>query len=467
MTLRSHRRKTVACINYPFLVKLLFTGRSSPGPPNCAGRRGRAAAFILMLLASGWVFTRAAGDPGKFPEFTADAAREYLGAVVAEVQAQPDVEAQAAFSLARVRSHLGEKQEAERLARRALERDPKRGDVAAFLAELLILQDRMEEAARLLQEALRVNPDIPGGYRRLGMALDRLGERDAAREALATAVRVAPKNAAARLLLGRLLLDQGEVKEAETHLQQACQLDPQQGGAFYLLSQAQTRLGDLQAAGESLRTFQQLKRLEKTSLDGKDASYNDEKFMRVLAAGFHTEVAGAFLRLKQGPMAEAHLRQAVLLAPEEAGGHEMLAALLLQAGRLNEARAACETLVRLQPREANYRVNFGTILLRLKEYPKAVEELTGALELNPDQPQALNNLARYYLGAGREVAEALRLAQRLVKLQPTAANFDLLGWAFYANGQVQEARSAAAEAVQREPANATYRERARKLNTAP
>ena len=433
-------------------------GRSRAG-----GQRFRLGVFLLWAR----LVTGAGAEPGAFPEFRPDAARDYLQAVVQGVQDSVGEGPDACYALARVRSQLGEKEAAERWARQALERDPRRPEIQVFLAEMLILQDRMAEAVGFLRQALALKPDNPGGHYRLGMALDRLGDREGARHALETAVRHAPEDATTRLVLGRLLLDQGEVREAAVNLQKACQLDPELSGAFYALSQAQGRLGETESARRSLETFRALKQREKAELDARNASYDDARFMRTLAAGFHTEVAGLLLRQQQAALAEAHLRQAVLIAPAEPAAYDMLAGLLVKARKLAEARGLCEALVRLRPHQATAHVNLGTLLLQLGDHPAALQALRRALELDPAQPAALNNLARYYLGARREPAEALDLARRLADVQPTAASYDLLGWAWFVNGKTNEARTAAARAVELDPANRVYRERYQRLVQQP
>jgi len=98
------------------------------------------------------------------------------------------------------------------------------------------------------------------------------------------------------------------------------------------------------------------------------------------------------------------------------------------------------------------------LLLQLKD-PAGETELKRILELDSNQAQALHNLARYYLSNGRQLAEALTLCQRLVQVQSSAATYDLLGWAFYANGRTNEALTASAQAVARDPTNAVYRQR--------
>jgi tetratricopeptide (TPR) repeat protein len=103
------------------------------------------------------------------------------------------------------------------------------------------------------------------------------------------------------------------------------------------------------------------------------------------------------------------------------------------------------------------------VLLQLKDLPAAVKEFKRVLEINPKEPAALNNLARVYLGARRELPEALAMCQKLVASDPKSANYDLLGWALYVNGRTNEAIQAVATAVAQEPANARYQERYRRL----
>ncbi|MCZ7639955.1 MAG: hypothetical protein M5U12_30250 [Verrucomicrobia bacterium] len=90
-----------------------------------------------------------------------------------------------------------------------------------------------------------------------------------------------------------------------------------------------------------------------------------------------------------------------------------------------------------------------------------------ALELDPQQPAALNNLARLYLGTGAQRSAALELSRRLVEVQPVAASYDLLGWALYANGLTNEARVAAGKAVELDPTNTMYRARLQRLGAGP
>lgn len=402
-----------------------------------------------------------------FPEFRVAAATDYLLAVSQEAQAQAVTNAGACFLLARVQSNLGKTDVAERLARQGLELDPKRADIEYFLAEMLIREDRMEEVAQRLRRAVQLDPSLKGGYRLLGMALDRLGDHNGAQEAFNAAIHQFPGDARARLFLGRLLLDQAHFPEAIAQLDQVCQLEPESPNGFYVLSQAHARAGQHEAAHKSLGTFQQLKQKEKaqdqSAMDaGQGGRYNDFR-MRTFAADFHEAMAILLLGQGQAARAEAHLRQVLRVAPALPVGYQRLAAFYIHAGRLPEARELLTTLVSLQPNEASGHVNLATLLLQLREYSAAVQELERALEISPKQSEALQNLALLYLNTRSRLPEALDLCQRLAVCQPNATSYDLLGWAFYANGRTNEALEASGKAVACEPDNAVYRERHRRL----
>lgn len=427
-------------------------------------RRTHFGHFLGCCLAVSPLLGAGAGaQTHPFPEFKIEHARQYLEALSRLLPTQSVAGVDWDLLQAQLQSQLGRPDQAEQLARRKLELDPTRADVQSFLADLFIRQDRMDEAAVCLQRALELDPNLPAGNRRLGMVKDRLGDRGAARQAFEKAIAQAPDDAIARLLLGRLLLDQGQAEEAKAHLERACELDPESANAFYILAQAQHRLGEREAAAATLKKFRELKNQERAIMRAEDDAYDDQRQMRVLTASVHTQAAMLYLRQGQQPLAEAHLRQAMLVAPNEPRSYEMLADILLRGGRFQEALNPCEQLVQLRPQQALYHAQLGAVLLQLKETETGVKELKRALELDSNQPGALNNLARFYLGTRQQLPEALELASRLTKVQPVAAHFDLLGWAAYANGKTNEARAAAAQAVALDPNNPVYRERLRRL----
>ncbi|MGO8679115.1 MAG: tetratricopeptide repeat protein [Limisphaerales bacterium] len=413
--------------------------------------------LLLVFPSTFWAATNS------LPEFRAEAARDYLSAAARLGLAEAGTNAESCFIQARLQNNLGHPDEAERFARQALTLAPARAEIEVFLGSLLIHQDRMDEAAASLRRAVATDEKVEGGQRFLGMILERLGDPKGAEAAFTAAIGQRPGDAIARLFLGRLLLDQGRASEAVAHLEAACRLDPDSSNTRYVLYQAQTRAGDAEGARRSLDALHQLKTKEKSPMDAADDGQTDGPKMRGYAAAFHNDMANLLQRQGQTALAEAHLREAIAVAPDQPLACGRLAALCTHTGRLAEAKDLLATLVRLQPNEPSFGVNLATILLHLKDYDAAVSELERILHLDPNQPEALNNLARAYLGARRQLPEAMGLCQRLVAGQPTAANFDLLGWAFYANGRTNEALEASSQAVQLDPDNPVFRERHRRL----
>src|SRR5262249_52383026 len=157
--------------------------------------------------------------------------------------------------------------------------------------DLLIRQDRLEEAGGSLRQALRAEPQNQGANRRLGMVLERLGQTKEAQAAFESALRINPNDATAHLLLGRTLLNQGLVPAAKVEFEQACRLNPHSAGAFYGLFQVQTKLGESDNAQQSLETFRELKKHEKSAMDEEDGRNEATQDLGAFAADFHDGIA--------------------------------------------------------------------------------------------------------------------------------------------------------------------------------
>ncbi|MGO8700610.1 MAG: tetratricopeptide repeat protein [Limisphaerales bacterium] len=292
-----------------------------------------------------------------FPEFTVASAQSYLEAQSKEFEDRAGTDADTLFLLARLQNRLGDQNQAERLARQASEHDLKRPDIYSFLGRVYLSEGRLEEAAAAFRKTLELNPKAAGDCRRLGMVLDQLGDHQGARKAFLSGLDLAPNDAVGQLMLGRSLLDHGEAKEAIDHLEKACQLDGTSVNAFYVLAQAQRQIGDHAAAQQTLQTFQRLRVNDKADLMAQDASYDNEKEMRRIALEFHLDAADFFLRRRRIDLAEAHLKQATVVAPDDAQAYEVLARMYLAGRReLPIALAFSRRCASLQPTAAHYDV---------------------------------------------------------------------------------------------------------------
>ena len=125
-----------------------------------------------------------------------------------------------------------------------------------------------------------------------------------------------------------------------------------------------------------------------------------------------------------------------------------------RAGRLREAVAIYETLLRDAPHDADLMQLLGTALAQLGRYEDAVLLLAGSLEVQPDRPTVHVNLAQALRAVGRE-QEALECCDRAIALDGTLAGaYRMRAAALTALGRREEALASYGEAVRRAPADA-------------
>ena len=91
-----------------------------------------------------------------------------------------------------------------------------------------------------------------------------------------------------------------------------------------------------------------------------------------------------------------------------------------RAGRLREAVSGYEALLRRTPNDADLLQLLGVALAQLARYAEAVVLLARSLELQPDRPTVLLNLAQALHTLGRE-EEALRACDRALALDQSLA----------------------------------------------
>ena len=85
--------------------------------------------------------------------------------------------------------------------------------------------------------------------------------------------------------------------------------------------------------------------------------------------------------------------------------------------------------------------NFSYIYFETGKTEKSIEYLYKALELDPDNANALNSLGYILAERGIDALKAVDCCMKAVKAKPENPSYlDSLGWAFYRSGQNDEAR---------------------------
>jgi len=102
----------------------------------------------------------------------------------------------------------------------------------------------------------------------------------------------------------------------------------------------------------------------------------------------------------------------------------------------------------------------GSLYYKGKKYPQAIEFYTRTLDMSPNDPETLNNLAWLYATCEdeslRDPKQALRLAERAAAIDPRAHILDTLAESYYINGLLEEAIRTARAASELSRDNRSY-----------
>ncbi len=116
-----------------------------------------------------------------------------------------------------------------------------------------LIQSKPAEAVKVLQQALRLDPDLPSLRYHLGLAFHVIGDEADAETELRQAVSRMPDSAAAHNYLGIVLFQLGDVKSALGEFRAATRLAPKDPNAHFNLGEALARTGESNSAVEELR----------------------------------------------------------------------------------------------------------------------------------------------------------------------------------------------------------------------
>jgi tetratricopeptide (TPR) repeat protein len=114
------------------------------------------------------------------------------------------------------------------------------------------------------------------------------------------------------------------------------------------------------------------------------------------------------------------------------------------------------------PDSSNLYSMLGDLYYSNKNYSKTIKAYEQSIELAPDNPQVLNNLAWLYATCEverfRDPIKALKLAEKAVKIEKSPHILDTLAESFYVNGQIEKAIAAEMEALDLAPKNRAHYE---------
>jgi tetratricopeptide (TPR) repeat protein len=274
---------------------------------------------------------------------------------------------------------------------------------------------RWEEAIELYGKVVKLKPTYVEGYWYQGTAYYSLDDFPNCRETFRKVIRLAPKNGAAFAFLGLCEFGVKDYDRSLQHLLQSRILGV--GDAPELGSVARYHAGVLMSRVEQFE--QALETL------GEFAAEGDDNPRVIEAMGLAT------LRMPLLPIEMPPDRREMVLM----GGR---ASYMMATRNTAGAARAFEALVARYPETQNVHYAYGVFLLG-EEPDKAIQEFKRELELQPDHPWSLMQIAYEYLKRG-DAQAALPLAQKSVAVAPNVfTSHKALGQALLETGDVDGA----------------------------
>jgi tetratricopeptide (TPR) repeat protein len=237
----------------------------------------------------------------------------------------------------------------------------------------------------------------------------------AARSDMEQAARLAPNLPSAHVNLADVAAADGRLDEAIQHSERALSIDRTNFQALFAL----IKIYGVQRQPEQARA-----RVEQALREQPSSA--PLHYLKALAHDLAPSDAQTI---------EASLRRAIELDPDYLAAYSSLAEFYLRTNQPDRAVAEYTKITERRPNSFAFR-QIGMVEGGRENYDAAVNSYKRALELNPNEVIAANNLANIYAEHGKgNLDEAQRLAQDLVRRYPEEPTFaDTLGWIFYKKG---------------------------------
>ncbi len=303
------------------------------------------------------------------------------------------------------------------------------------------------------REAARLRPDLTDAPRALAALEMRRGDLDALTQTAQQIISGAPYAPDGYLMRALVEMNRQRYSDAQQDLTKAMGIAPASPAPYVYM-------GDLYQSQkqypEAIKFFYQALDKDAASTDALQGIMNvylaqKQTDQAVAAAraqiakspetgGFYDLLGTALFQKKDLTGAEAALRKAIELDKNNADALLKLGQVQAAEGSVSQALATYQQSIKDHPREIGFYILAGEMYESQQDWPNAKTMYQKALEIQPDNPLASNNLAYVMLEQGGNVDVALAMAQTARRGMPDSSSVaDTLGWAYYQKGVYKSA----------------------------
>ncbi len=364
---------------------------------------------------------------------------------------------------ARVHFWLGNSDEAVRLWDRCLQLDPRYGHAYFGKGSAAAKRGEYDAAAEFFGRSLQLTPTSTETQVALGDALINAGKMEVAIAVLNRSLGPNSQSAQREALLGQAYLHLQDYEETRSHYAAAVKLDPYLSDAHYGLAMACARLGENDESAEWMARFKELRVREREIRAGDKRDYDDLEATCWEVAKKYTDVGSVLYSRELVWQAEKLWQRAAELAPRDVNCRQALAWQYQQTNRKKEAIGMLTQLAEIEQGGIHYDLEIGRLHAELNDFESAQEAFRRVREADPRHPDGYTAAARLYADAKRDLPEALKLAREAVALKAIAPNYAVLSEACEVNGDRAGALSAIQQAMNLNPDEPRYRQRHERL----
>jgi tetratricopeptide (TPR) repeat protein len=294
-----------------------------------------------------------------------------------------------------------------------------------------------------------------------------------AMEAVDAVLAVSPQNPVATLLKGRIYMQENRLEEANACFQALLETLPQSPEGFFylgLIAQQQKKYAE---AAKNFESALSQRPGDMTIFVGLvSALIKDDRIDAAIAecearleksvdnpraqAILYDLKGRLFLTKNDLNQAEKDFKAAIIANPNHLPPYASLANIYLSTDQADAAIARYRSAIEKEGRQEMPHMMLGIIFATQKQWELAELHYRRALSINPEFAPAANNLAYLLAQQGKEVNEALRLAEKARQLVPDDPRvLDTLGWVYVGLGFYDQAIRAFTKSIEQMPENAT------------
>ena len=378
-------------------------------------------------------------------------------------------------------------EEATKLNNEILKSNPREADALVYRGQIQIRQNDASGAVDSLQQAIKNDPGNAVAHYQLGIAFDMQHNEQRAESEWRESVRLRPDLTDAQRALAALALRRGDLDALTQTAQQIIANAPYAPDGYLMRALAEMNRQKYSDAEQDLHKAMEI-------VPGSPAPYvqmgNLHQVQKQYAEGikFYQQaldkdpsstdalqgIMNTYLAQKQPDLAIGAARAQVAKSPNTSGFYDLLGTALYQKkdfggahaafqkaieldknnsdallklgqvqaaeGSVSQALATYQQSIRDHPREIAFYILAGEMYESQSNWDQAKGMYQKALEIQPDNPLASNNLAYVMLEQGGNVDVALEMAQTARRGMPDSSNAaDTLGWAYFQKGVYRSA----------------------------